>query len=384
MFAQGRAPPVPQRRAIADRRVGRRRVFRAGDRRHRHRDDAGRRRRHPRRHDDDRRLRHVPVVHGADHDAGDSAGEHRHADDRSVRGPRSHPRNPQDGDRGRGGRRPRADAGRSRRSRVRRRDVRIQPGRAGAEARLVPRAGRLDDGPGGVERIGQEHAHQPGHGVQPAAVRAACWSTAATSATCKLRDYRAHLGVVLQDNFLFDGTIAENIAYAQAARVARGNQGRQPHCPLRRVRRSLREELRHHRRRTRRAAVRRTAPAGGDRAGDSRRPADPDPGRSDVQPRQRERSADSGRPEGAATRTHDVRHRASPVDDPERRSDSRARSAGRSSSGARTTSCWQGRALPAAVRQAVPFERDRFINPGEDFTPEPAAVSGPARTSTAL
>jgi len=30
----------------------------------------------------------------------------------------------------------------------------------------------------------------------------------------KLRDYRHHLGVVLQDNFLFDGTIAENIAYA--------------------------------------------------------------------------------------------------------------------------------------------------------------------------
>src|SRR5436190_9594124 len=31
----------------------------------------------------------------------------------------------------------------------------------------------------------------------------------------RLRDYRAHLGVVLQDNFLFDGTISENIAYAQ-------------------------------------------------------------------------------------------------------------------------------------------------------------------------
>jgi len=31
----------------------------------------------------------------------------------------------------------------------------------------------------------------------------------------RLRDYRHHLGVVLQDNFLFDGTIAENIAYAK-------------------------------------------------------------------------------------------------------------------------------------------------------------------------
>jgi ABC-type multidrug transport system fused ATPase/permease subunit len=31
--------------------------------------------------------------------------------------------------------------------------------------------------------------------------------------TVKLRDYRSQLGVVLQDNFLFDGTIAANIAY---------------------------------------------------------------------------------------------------------------------------------------------------------------------------
>jgi ABC-type multidrug transport system fused ATPase/permease subunit len=33
--------------------------------------------------------------------------------------------------------------------------------------------------------------------------------------TVRLRDFRHNLGVVLQDNFLFDGTIAENIAYAK-------------------------------------------------------------------------------------------------------------------------------------------------------------------------
>ena len=48
--------------------------------------------------------------------------------------------------------------------------------------------------------------------------------------TLKLGEYRDHVGVVLQDNFLFDGTIKENIAYAkpgaadadviQAARIA--------------------------------------------------------------------------------------------------------------------------------------------------------------------
>ncbi|HEY2954830.1 MAG TPA: ABC transporter ATP-binding protein [Candidatus Eisenbacteria bacterium] len=34
-------------------------------------------------------------------------------------------------------------------------------------------------------------------------------------ASLKLRDYRAHLGVVLQDNFLFDGSIRENIAFSR-------------------------------------------------------------------------------------------------------------------------------------------------------------------------
>ena len=49
-------------------------------------------------------------------------------------------------------------------------------------------------------------------------------------ATLRIREYRSHLGVVLQDNFLFDGTIAENIRFSnpratiaevrEAARVA--------------------------------------------------------------------------------------------------------------------------------------------------------------------
>ena len=30
------------------------------------------------------------------------------------------------------------------------------------------------------------------------------------------------------------------------------------------------------------------------------------------------------------------------------------------------------------------FEKDRFINPGEDFTPEPEATVAPARTSNVL
>jgi len=33
--------------------------------------------------------------------------------------------------------------------------------------------------------------------------------------TLRLRDYRSHLGVVMQDNFLFDGTVRENIAFSK-------------------------------------------------------------------------------------------------------------------------------------------------------------------------
>ena len=166
----------------------------------------------------------------------------------------------------------RAARRRPRRGRVRRRDLRVQPGGAGAQARVVPRAGGIDDGARRVERVGQEHAHQPGHGVQPAAVRAACSWTAATSATVRLRDYRRHLGVVLQDNFLFDGTIAENIAYAQphATREEIVAVSRIAHCDE--FVEAFEKGYDTDRRRARRAAVGRPAPARGDRPRDPRGP----------------------------------------------------------------------------------------------------------------
>ena len=48
-------------------------------------------------------------------------------------------------------------------------------------------------------------------------------------------DYREQLASVLQENFLFDGTIAENVGYAQAGRHARRDQGGVPDRALRRV-----------------------------------------------------------------------------------------------------------------------------------------------------
>ncbi|MEK6333710.1 MAG: ABC transporter ATP-binding protein [Acidobacteriota bacterium] len=51
-------------------------------------------------------------------------------------------------------------------------------------------------------------------------------------ASIRLRDYRTQLGVVLQDNFLFDGTIAENISFAHphATREQIVEAGRIAHC----------------------------------------------------------------------------------------------------------------------------------------------------------
>jgi subfamily B ATP-binding cassette protein MsbA len=48
----------------------------------------------------------------------------------------------------------------------------------------------------------------------------------------RLRDYRGNLGVVLQDNFLFDGTIGENISFSKpgASRAEIEAAGRVAHC----------------------------------------------------------------------------------------------------------------------------------------------------------
>ncbi len=50
--------------------------------------------------------------------------------------------------------------------------------------------------------------------------------------TVRLYDFRSRLGIVLQENFLFDGTIAENIAYARphASREEIEDAGRVAHC----------------------------------------------------------------------------------------------------------------------------------------------------------
>ncbi len=215
---------------------------------------------------------HVPLGHRADDDAGDSAGIDRHADHRSVRGTRSHPRNPAHGHRRSGGRRPARAARRARRRRIRRRDVRVQRRRAGAEARLVSRAAGVDDRAGRIERLGQEHAHQPRDGVQSAAA-----GPRARRRQQPARRQAARLPIEPRRRAAGQLPVRRHHRREHrvraAACLARGHQAREPHRALRRVHRDIREAVRHDRRRARGPLVGRAAAARVDRARDSREPA---------------------------------------------------------------------------------------------------------------
>jgi subfamily B ATP-binding cassette protein MsbA len=98
-------------------------------------------------------------------------------------------------------------------------------------------------------------------------------------ATLRLRDYRANLGVVMQDNFLFDGTIKENIAFAKpdATDDEVRAVSRIAHCD------EFIEKFE--------AKYDTIVGERGVKLSDSRRPAYPHSRRGDVQPGQRERGA---------------------------------------------------------------------------------------------
>ena len=144
-------------------------------------------------------------------------------------------------------------------------------------------------------------------------------------ATIRLSSYRPQLGVVLQETFLFDGTIRENILFSrpdateeqflEACRIARVDEFAE----------RFPEQLRHHRRRARRQALRRPAAAPLHRARHSRRPAHPHPRRSHQLARLRVRSHDPGRPQLPDAGPHHLRHRAPPLHHPPRRPDPRRR-----------------------------------------------------------
>ena len=191
----------------------------------------------------------------------------------------------------------------------------------------------------------------------------------------------SQLGVVLQDNFLFDGTIGDNIRYGASptrrwTRSARSAGSRTPTSSSRRSRRS-------------------TTPIVGERgvklSGGQRQRvaiarailADPrilvlDEATSSLDSESEALIQDGLKSLRAGP--DDLRHRAPAVDDPQRRSDPRARARrDRRARHARRAASRSAAATARSTTSSTTLEADRFINPGEDFTPEPARPEDPRR-----
>ncbi len=133
-------------------------------------------------------------------------------------------------------------------------------------------------------------------------------------------EFRQHIGLVLQEPFLFFGTIAENIAYGKPQGNPPGNYRGGPCCPCSRIHPAPAARLRLAGRRTRPGPVRRRAPAHLDRPRLADRPAHPDPRRSDFcgRHRNREGNPEGTRQPGAWPDYH--RHRPPPIDATQSRS----------------------------------------------------------------
>ena len=202
--------------------------------------------------------------------------------------------------------------------------------------------------------------------------------------TVPLRDYRSHLGVVLQDNFLFDGTVAENIAYARphASRDEIKAVSAIAHCDEfieafekqydtivgeRGVRLSGGQRQR--------VAIARAILA-------NPRILILDEATSSLDSESEALIQDGLRSLRAGRTTFVIAHRLSTI----RSADQILVLEG----GKIVERGTHDELLAANGRyrhlydKQYHFERDRFINPGEDFTPEPEAVVAPARVTNAL
>ncbi len=151
---------------------------------------------------------------------------------------------------------------------------------------------------------------------------------------------RGAIGYVAQDVFLFHGSVRDNIAYGrpdatdaeieEAARLAEAHD-----FVL-----ELRAGLRHRRRRARRQALGRPAPAALDRARDPARPCRPPARRGHLRRGQRDRGGDPALARPRRRRTYGRRHRPPALDGPRRRPHLGPRGRVTSPRRARTTSWW--------------------------------------------
>ena len=142
-------------------------------------------------------------------------------------------------------------------------------------------------------------------------------------ATMNRRELRSRIGMVLQDTWLFGGTIRDNIAY--------GRPGATEDEILAAARATYVDRFVHYLpdgydtrdQRGGRQHQRRPEAAADDRPGVPRPAGDPHPRRGDELGRHPHRGADPGGDERAAGQPHELRDRPPPLDDPRRRRDPR-------------------------------------------------------------
>ena len=89
------------------------------------------------------------------------------------------------------------------------------PAKTGAARRILRVAPGHGDGAGGIVGIGQVDDHRTGRGISRSELGHGARWTAWICRRCGWIPIATHLGVVLQESFLFDGTIRENVAFSR-------------------------------------------------------------------------------------------------------------------------------------------------------------------------
>ena len=201
------------------------------------------------------------------------------------------------------------------------------------------------------DRRRQDHAGQPDHALLRARRRRITPRRPRHRRDAPRR-LRSNIGMVLQDTWLFGGTIRENIAYGnldateEQILAAATRDLRRPLRPL------AARGLRHGHRRRGQQRQRRREAAPHHRPGLPRRPRHPDPRRGHQLGRHPHRGADPAGHGGPALEPHQLRDRPPPVDHPRRRHHPGDGATARSSSRATTTSSSHAGGAYAALYNA--------------------------------
>ena len=170
------------------------------------------------------------------------------------------------------------------------------------------------------------------------------------------RELRQRVAMVLQDVFLFSGTVASNIGARAARRLARRHRARRPRGRGAPLRRAPAARLRHRAARARQRSLRRPAPAALVRPRARARRRRAGARRGDQLDRLRDRAAHPARHPRADRGPHRDRDRPPPLDDPGRRPHLRAAQRPHRRDRHATTSCSRS-AAPTAGSTGSSIER---------------------------